>query len=393
MSDLEADIRARFGLADIAQSGPPAGARPLADWRITRYADCQEALRHQSVTTIDMAQEMWVLQRSRSVDLPSLASFMSGVLIARTSPFHPKGREFLRILQKSAPASPEAIADHANTLLSGVATGEPCDMVPICNALPLVVVADYAGLDRDTISHLDHANRKIMIQWAAGPNTAPLPYLDQEAGKVTKCVLDAIAAARRAGAGRLHDAVELGSRRFELDDEEICGLLLFLIVAAVETSAGFLANLVLLMQRHPQFAEAAMQTKAPRNRLVEEAMRFLGPVRRGSRRRATAAVEIGGQQISAGSSLFIDFEAAHHDPLAFPDPWLFDPERKGPVTLGFGAGAHTCVGSRPGRQMAALFLDAMTAYRIEPADDGPPDWIPHPGFRMPGSLPSVLTPR
>jgi len=383
---------AALGLLDIAACGPPVASRNRRSWRLTRHADCMEALRSRSVDTVDVTEELRVLQRVRSLTLPGLAALMGGVLVARRSIFHRRGRSYLRAVQ-ARPITPALMRERADGLLARVPHGEPCDLVPVFNQLPLMALTRYLGLGQETLDELDHLLRRIMVEWGGGPLKVSLPALDGQCEDAIGILRKAFAEAAPAEDSRLHEVRSLGLRDYELQEDEICGLLLFLIIASVETTAGFLANMAVLLQRVPGLMDLARERADLRPSIVEEALRIVSPVRRPGRRVATHAVEIGGEELPAGSALHIDIEAAHRDPVAYPDPWLFDPQRKGPVSLAFSAGAHACLGGRMSRQMAVEVLGALTDYDIAPATPSPPDWTEHPGFRIPKTLHSVLSPR
>ncbi|WP_226580491.1 cytochrome P450 [Acuticoccus sediminis] len=392
MSALATVDPAAFGLGDIAECGPPAPTHHPRIWRITRHADCVAALRNRAVQTIDVTEELRLLQRARSVTLPGLAAFMSGVLVARRDPFHRSGREFLRSVQ-SGPTPPGTVRTHLQTMLGAAPHGEPIDLVPVMNRLPLVVLSGFIGLDPGTLDRLDHLLRQAMVDWAMGPHRMSLARMEESCSQAVAIIAGEFAAARASGEGRLYETLVAGCRTHGFDDEVISGLLFFLIVASIETTAGFLANLAILLQRLPEFSDAARRPGKAQRETVEEALRFIGPVRRLGRRTALEPLEIGGQVIPTGSSLHIDIEAAHRDPLAYPDPWSFDPSRNGPTSLAFSAGAHACLGGRISRQMAGEVLDVLAGYDISPAEDGPPDWTAHPGFRIPHTLMSVIRAR
>lgn len=392
MSGLAIIDPAELGLLEIATCGPPAASLNRRSWRITRHADCMEALRSRSIDTVDVTEELRVLQRVRSLTLPGLAALMGGVLVARRSIFHRKGRSYLRAVQ-ARPITPALMRERADRLLASVPPRQPCDLVPVFNQLPLLALTRYLGLGQETLEELDHLLRRIMVEWGGGPHKASLEALDRQCEEAIEILRKAFADAGPDEDSRLHDVLSLGLREYELQDDEICGLLLFLIIASVETTAGFLANLAILLQRVPGLIDLARDRADMRPSIVEEALRIVSPVRRPGRRVATHAIDIGGEELPAGSTLHIDIEAAHRDPAAYPDPWLFDPQRKGPVPLAFSTGAHACLGGRMSRQMAVEVLGALTAYDLAPATQSPPDWTEHPGFRIPKTLHSVLSPR
>ena len=63
----------------------------------------------------------------------------------------------------------------------------------------------------------------------------------------------------------------------------------------------------------------------------------------------TEEVTFGGVTIPAGGMVFTLFVIANRDPAAFPDPDTFDITRQLGTHLGFGVGAHHCLGAQLAR--------------------------------------------
>ena len=70
-----------------------------------------------------------------------------------------------------------------------------------------------------------------------------------------------------------------------------------------------------------------------------------------SRPRVTesAGLTLGGVTIPAGETVFPLFGIANRDPLVFPDPDTLDVTRSPGPHMGFGGGAHHCLGAQLAR--------------------------------------------
>ncbi|HSC01259.1 MAG TPA: cytochrome P450, partial [Burkholderiaceae bacterium] len=66
-------------------------------------------------------------------------------------------------------------------------------------------------------------------------------------------------------------------------------------------------------------------------------------------RQLTAAVDLRGTVLAAGSFVTLGVGAANRDPEAFPDPDRLDIARKPNLHAAFGHGAHACVGMNVAR--------------------------------------------
>ena len=70
---------------------------------------------------------------------------------------------------------------------------------------------------------------------------------------------------------------------------------------------------------------------------------------------------IGGIDIPAGDVMMLLLSAAQRDPAEFDRPDAFDPDRGTLRHLGFGRGAHYCLGAPLARLEAGVALSAITA--------------------------------
>jgi cytochrome P450 len=86
---------------------------------------------------------------------------------------------------------------------------------------------------------------------------------------------------------------------------------------------------------------------------------------------ATADVELGGQLIKAGDTVMLLYGAAGRDPEQFPNPNEVDFRRFPNRHLGFGGGAHRCVGSHLARLELRVAMEEIhrriPTYRVDPS--------------------------
>jgi cytochrome P450 len=153
-----------------------------------------------------------------------------------------------------------------------------------------------------------------------------------------------------------------------MTDEQVHDEIMTILLAGTETAAGTLSWTVHELSRRPRLQSAvrreiadtvgdgpldpaALARLALTRRVVSEVLRLYPP---GwiLGRRPMRAVEIAGVRVPAGTQVLLNFYALHRDPLAFPDPDRFDPDRwldPGPESardhyFPFGGGLRGCIG-------------------------------------------------
>src|SRR5262249_6261380 len=132
-------------------------------------------------------------------------------------------------------------------------------------------------------------------------------------------------------------------------------------------------NAILAMLRQPaQWAAlGADATRVPA--VIEETLRFDPPVQMVARI-AADDMAIGHIEVPARDVMMLLLAAAHRDPAEFDRPDTFDPDRGTLRHLGFGRGAHYCLGAPLARLEAGLALAALTARFPNARLDGEPQY-------------------
>jgi len=155
-----------------------------------------------------------------------------------------------------------------------------------------------------------------------------------------------------------------------LPPRDMAGYYIIVATAGHDTTSASTAGAMQALARDPEQYARVRADRSLLPGIVEEAIRWTSPVQH-FMRTAAGDCEIGGQQISKGDWLMINYVAANHDPAQFPDPRRFDAARSPNRHLAFGAGAHQCLGLHLARlEMRILFealLDRVAA--VEPAGE------------------------
>jgi cytochrome P450 len=143
-----------------------------------------------------------------------------------------------------------------------------------------------------------------------------------------------------------------------LTDWEIFLFVLLLLVAGNETTTNLLGNAVDALLAHPNQLAKVVAEPALVPALVEETLRFDGPVQFVTRR-TTREVGLHGQTIPRHALVVALLGSANRDERRFPEPDRFDVTRDTRGHVAFGFGAHFCLGASLARLESKAALEAL----------------------------------
>ena len=145
----------------------------------------------------------------------------------------------------------------------------------------------------------------------------------------------------------------------QLTEEEIVSTCNLLLIAGHETTVNLIANAILAMLRHPEQWAALGADAGRASAVIEETLRYDPPVQLAGRN-ALEDMVIGDTAVIKGDTMLL-LAAAQRDPAEFDRPDAFDPDRGTLRHLGFGRGAHYCLGAPLARLEASVALSAVAA--------------------------------
>lgn len=264
-------------------------------------------------------------------------------------------------------------------------------------ALPLPIAVSSAMLD------VPAGDRDQVHAWAMLVLRQIMRY-DQSAEEVAQveaqlrdfaAFVSSLCDARRRHPGEdlisdLAAAAALG----RISADEVIAFVLLLFVNGLETLTSGLTVATWELLQHPEERLAAASDRAHAEAMFDEALRLHSPVRFSARTLA-ADVTLGGHRLREGSVAALCYAAANRDPTRFPDPARFDPRRPRMRHLGFGHGAHYCLGARLSLVTGACVLERLAKLGDQLTTDVTPEtmaWSPSLAFNTLESLPLRLSP-
>jgi cytochrome P450 len=387
---------ARTAAPDLSSWRPRPAAPPEFRahekvWVLSRHADVTTAFRHPDLAIVEASEGLRGLATRAGLHCPFLQAQFRGVLPNTNPPWHTTARRFsrvaLRLIEDALPAG--AIGGLADRVLDALPRGEAFDVMPMCDDMPVRVVAHGLGVPDDVVRGIVDGSIAVYGGLRRRMPLRLLPQFEAMAASLSSLVSE-----RLDGTATLDAIRRSGRDEFGLTPAEMDALLAFLLVAATETTTAFLGSAVQLLGLHPEVPAMSRADSASRRLIFEELLRYCTPAGPAiSLRIATQPLPLDDVTIPRDSLLVLDTARAHFDPAAYPDPERFDPRRRGPPHFGFGGGAHVCLGAAFAREHAiALLSRLMDRFDIEPQRT-PLDWCRESYMRRLRHLSITLHPR
>jgi cytochrome P450 len=341
---------------------------------VATYRDCDEVLRHPSSSSDRTKSAV----AQRQVQAQTQALIEAG---AELPPQTPPGFLFLdppdhtrlrKLVSKAfAPKVVNALQPDISSLVDGlldrIAEQGRFEVVEdFAYPLPVAVICRLLGVPLEDESQFSHAS--ALLAQSLDPfvtfTGAPSDGLQErmQAGTWLREYLHGLIERRRRKPGDdlLSGLIGVEESGDQLTEDEIVSTCVLLLVAGHETTVNLIGNAILAMLRQP-LQWAALGADATRAAaVIEETLRYDPPVQMVGRI-AASDMTIAGIEVAAGDVMMLLLAAAQRDPAEFDRPDIFDPDRGILRHLGFGRGAHYCLGAPLARLEAGVALSTLTA--------------------------------
>ena len=226
--------------------------------------------------------------------------------------------------------------------------------------VPVTVIAEMLGVEPERRVEFKQWSDVIIASGTGSGMGSGLsgPLLD--AMIEMKRYLGPIVKQRRASPrdDLISSLVAPGTQAAALSDHEIFMFFLLLLIAGNETTTNLIGNAVDALLAHPDELGRVAADPAAIPGLIEETLRWDSPVQFLTRT-AVRDFELRGQTIRQGQEVLAMLGAANRDERFFEEPDRFDPGRGTRGHLGFGLGAHFCLGASLARLEARCVLERL----------------------------------
>ncbi|MEJ8282222.1 cytochrome P450 [Pseudonocardia spirodelae] len=255
-------------------------------------------------------------------------------------------------------------------LVRRVRDGEPADLVTlVAEPLPVAVIADLLGVPPDRRAPLRDWSDAIVRMYEPDPGDDGRRAAEAASAAFTAMLRELVDDRRAGRAAPTGDGPDLiadllsvrdgDSAAARLDDDELVGTAVLLLMAGHEATVNVVGNGVHALLRHPDQWRRLLDDDTLLPTAVEELIRFDAPLQL-FERTAVADTTVAGHRVAAGTRIATLLGAAGRDPAVFgAGADRLDVGRRPNPHLGFGGGVHYCLGAPLARLEIGEVLRAL----------------------------------
>ncbi|TDV57675.1 cytochrome P450 [Actinophytocola oryzae] len=256
----------------------------------------------------------------------------------------------------------EALRPRAQEIADGlvdrmIADGSPGELVEgFALPLPITVICELLGVPVE--------DRREFRVWSdaflSTTKFTPQEVADN-VGQLREYMTGLIADRRRRTRDDLLSALVIARDQDDrLSEDELLSMAEAILVAGHETTASQIPNFVWVLLRNPAHLAALRENPDLVAKAVEELMRWVPLGIGGSTARyALEDVELGGVTVRAGEPVVVALNSANRDESVFTEPDSIDFARADAPHVGFGFGAHHCLGAPLARMELQVALRTL----------------------------------
>ena len=252
-------------------------------------------------------------------------------------------------------------------LIDGFIDEGECEFIAaFASPLPLMVIADQLGIDRELLPRFKVWSDSLAARLGGMVSPEEAKEIALAVREYQEYILGVIAARREQPRDDMISDLanaEIDDGR-KLNDAEVISIVQQFLVAGNETTTSSLAGGLLSLIQDPEQMRLLREDPSRMENTVEEILRTETPSA-GLWRAVTRDVEWGDTLIPEGAMVMLRYAAANRDERVFEDAERFDICRHNADDhIAFGQGTHFCPGAMLARKEMIVALNAFLA-RVE----------------------------
>ncbi|MGJ7906658.1 cytochrome P450 family protein [Actinopolyspora sp. H202] len=323
-------------------------------WLLSRYEDCKALLTDERFPRSPEGGS------AMTEEMPEhLRLFTSASLLYTDDPEHRRLRKLvakpftLRAIERLG----ERVGELADELLDELeARGRAELRREFALPLPMTIISEMVGVPASQRKRFHHGIEALF----GGPAENGQQAWEDEVKALVDLVRELIEQRRNSpGEDILTGLIQAEEDGDRLEGEELTAMVFTLVTAGYETTYNLITNAVVTLLDHPEQLARLRDDPGLLPGAIEEILRYAGPVQGTEALTAAEDVTWHGRTIPAGSLVLPLLGSANRDPDAFEDPEAFDVSREPNRHLGFGHGAHFCLGANLARLETRIALEKL----------------------------------
>ncbi len=347
-------------------------------WTLSRYDDVVFALKHPELFSSASAFDVLAQQLAVDIGWRDLVAFARFLVRARVGwkmfvtgagdsviGVDPPRHEELRGIVNRAftPRRIEGwsrrVGEVVEACMAKLRRGDRFDVVEdLAIPVPMIVIAEMIGVETERRADFKAWSNAIISGVSSSDRKRARPAMLDAMTELSRYLHGVVRERRRMPADDLISVLVDPTRGATLGADAIMQFILILLIAGNETTTNLIGNAIVALLGNPEQLERVVAEPEQVAELVEETLRFDGPVQFIARR-TTRDVEIAGSTLPANSRVILLLGSANRDERQFESPDEFDLARETKGHVGFGLGIHFCLGASLARLEARTVLAAL----------------------------------
>ncbi len=370
----------------------PVHFSQTGEWIITRYEDTRNILRSSDFLVGNRFE--WLKKgigyfKYKDLDFTNIEAAMKGFILFLNPPHHTRIRKFIHQVWNSRDVA-ATIQQNLDTLLP--ARSDSFDLVKdLGKPLPAMTIGKILGLPEEDYLYLKEQGTVMIKALDLYISFKDIMRVNEAAGNFIAYFKKIIEQKKKnPDNGIISQLIELNAQENILDGEELISTCILLFIAGEETSVSLMSTGLYHLISRPDEWEVLRKNPEKIATAIEELLRYDAPVQIVGRI-AGKDCAIGGKTIKQGNTLTICLGSANRDPEVFDHADEFIMQREPNKHLGFGGGAHYCLGDWLARiQTEMMIRSLLERYQTIEMKDVAPHWNNNLAIRCLTQLPVAV---
>jgi cytochrome P450 len=279
-------------------------------------------------------------------------------------------------------------------LVAGMLSKRECDVVQkLAIPMPIRMIAQILGIPESDVGDFRRWSEDAVRVMDFAPTPSGLVGAAKSMAAMAalrRYFLQQFSTGGLKGSGTVLGRLLEHNTDGSLTDEQLFLIAIHLLIAGNETTSNLLGGMFDTFAHHPEQYELIRANPDLIPMAIEEQLRITTPIQN-LYRYTRADYQVGNVTIPNGSRVLLSFGAANRDPLAFDDPDEYRADRNPRMHVGFGYGAHMCLGAPLARMEAQAVLRELVLCVSRISAVAETTWSTHSSLRGPTHLPIRLT--